>query len=131
MPKNYKILVVDDEKDILETLVNRLSREGYEAVCAHDGEEAILKVKSDNPDIILLDLSLPKKNGFEVLKEIREQYKDKWRPVIIISGRTELETVKQCYDLEADHYLTKPCTMEVVLRGIKTMISLIPARQEV
>jgi two-component system, OmpR family, response regulator VicR len=127
----YKILVVDDEKDVITALSHRLAREGYEVITASDGEEAILKVKSDNPDIILLDLSLPKKNGFEVLKEVREDYKDKWRPVIIISGRTELETVKQCYQLEADHYLTKPCTMEVVLRGIKTMISLIPARREV
>lgn len=126
----YKILVVDDEKDVLETLSGRLTREGYGVVTAGDGEEALRKIKSDNPDIILLDLTLPKKNGFEVLKEVREQYKDKWRPIIIISGRTELETVKQCYDLEADHYLTKPCTMDVVLRGIKTMISLIPARRE-
>jgi DNA-binding response OmpR family regulator len=127
----YKILVVDDERDVLETLAGRLSREGYEVVTALDGEEALLKVKSDNPDIILLDLTLPKKNGFEVLKEVREQYKDKWRPVIIISGHTELEAVRQCYKLEADHYLTKPCTMDIVLRGIKTMISLIPARREV
>jgi DNA-binding response OmpR family regulator len=127
----YKILVVDDERDVLETLAGRLSREGYEVVTALDGEEALLKVKSDNPDIILLDLTLPKKNGFEVLKEVREQYKDKWRPIIIISGRTELEAVRQCYKLEADHYLTKPCTMDIVLRGIKTMISLIPARREV
>jgi two-component system response regulator VicR len=127
----YKILVVDDEKDVLEALAGRLSREGYGVVTALDGEEALLKVKSDNPDIILLDLNLPKKNGFEVLKEVREQYKDKWRPIIIISGRTELETVRQCYNLEADHYLTKPCTMDIVLRGIKTMISLIPARREV
>ena len=127
----YKILVVDDERDVLETLAGRLSREGYEVVTALDGEEALLKVKSDNPDIILLDLTIPKKNGFEVLKEVREQYKDKWRPIIIISGRTELEAVRQCYKLEADHYLTKPCTMDIVLRGIKTMISLIPARREV
>jgi len=127
----YKILVVDDERDVLEALAGRLSREGYGVVTALDGEEALLKVKSDNPDIILLDLNLPKKNGFEVLKEVREQYKDKWRPIIIISGRTELETVRQCYNLEADHYLTKPCTMDIVLRGIKTMISLIPARREV
>ena len=127
----YKILVVDDEKDVLETLAGRLSREGYGVVTALDGDEALLKIKSDNPDIILLDLNLPKKNGFEVLKEVREQYKDKWRPIIIISGRTELETVRQCYNLEADHYLTKPCTMDIVLRGIKTMISLIPARREV
>jgi DNA-binding response OmpR family regulator len=125
----YKILVVDDEKDIVETLKSRLIKEGYEVAAAFDGEEALLKVKEDNPDIILLDLMLPKLNGFEVLKEVRGKYKDKWRPIIIISARTELESVKKSYNLEADHYLTKPCTMDNILRGIRTMISLIPLRK--
>ena len=125
-----RILVVDDEKDVVETLKTRLLKEGYEVTVAFDGEEALLKVKADNPDIILLDLMLPKLNGFEVLKEIREKHKDKWRPVIIISAQTELDTVSKGYNLEADHYLTKPCTMENVLRGIRIMLSLIPLRKE-
>ena len=77
---------------------------------------------------MLLDLNLPKLNGFDVLKEIRKNYNDKWRPVIIISAQNELEIVKKSYNLEADHYLAKPCTLENVLRGIRTMISLIPLR---
>lgn len=125
---SYKVLIVDDEKDIVETLKNRLSRESYTVAVAFDGEEALLKVKEENPDIILLDLMMPKLNGFEVLKEIRQNYKDKWRPVIIISAKTELESLKTCYGLEADHYLTKPCNIRDVLRGIETMISLIPLR---
>ena len=124
----YKLLVVDDDKDIVETLQKRLLQEGYAVVVAFDGEEALVKVREDNPDIILLDLMLPKLNGFDVLKEVREKYKDKWRPVIIISAATDLDTMKKSYNLEADHYLTKPCTMENVLRGIRTMISLIPQR---
>ncbi|OGX18350.1 MAG: hypothetical protein A3K83_06315 [Omnitrophica WOR_2 bacterium RBG_13_44_8b] len=124
----YKLLLVDDEKEIVEALQPRLIREGYDVVVAYDGEEALAKVKLDNPDIILLDLMLPKLNGFQVLKEIRQKFKDKWRPVIIISAQTELETVRKSYNMEADHYLTKPCSIENVLRGIRTMISLIPAR---
>jgi DNA-binding response OmpR family regulator len=124
----HRLLIVDDDPDIVETLKKRLIKEQYEVSTAFDGEEALLKVKEDNPDVILLDLMLPKINGFEVLKEIREKHRDKWRPVIIISAKNELESVKQCYDLEADHYLTKPCDMDKVLRGIETMISLIPAR---
>jgi DNA-binding response OmpR family regulator len=73
---------------------------------------------------------LPKLNGLDVLKEIRQKYKDKWRPVIIISAKAELESLKNCYNLEANHYLTKPCTMDKILQGIKTMISLIPLRKE-
>lgn len=125
----YKILVVDDEKDIIETLQARFVKEGYEVSVAFDGEEALRKVKEDNPDVILLDLMLPKIDGFGVLKEVREKFRDKWRPIIIISAQTELDSVKKSYNLEADHYLTKPCTMENVLRGIRTMISLIPLRK--
>ena len=127
----YKLLLVDDEKDVTDTLGSRLSREGYTVSCASDGDEALVKIKTDDPDIILLDLALPKRNGFEVLKEVRENYKDRWRPVIIVSGQKELETVRKCYGMEADHYLTKPCTIDTVLRAIRTMISLIPARKEV
>jgi len=127
----YKLLVVDDEKDIVEILKSRLIKEGYEVVVAFDGQEALAKVRDENPDIILLDLMLPKLNGFEVLKEIREKYKDKWRPIIIISAQAELDSIKKCYGLEADHYLSKPATMENVLRGIRIMISLIPLRKDV
>lgn len=127
----YKILVVDDDKDIVDTLQSRLIKEGYEVSTALDGEEALVKVKDDNPDVILLDLMMPKLNGFETLQEIRARFKDKWRPVIIVSAQTDLESVKKSYNMQADHYLTKPCTIENVLRGIRTMISLIPARKEV
>lgn len=124
----YKLLVVDDDKEIVETLSARLIKEGYEVTVAFDGEDALVKVKQDDPDIILLDLILPKLNGFEVLKQIREKHNEKWRPVIIISAQNELDAIRKSYNLEADHYLSKPCTMETVLRGIRTMISLIPIR---
>ena len=125
---SFKILIVDDEKDVIDFVQHRLLRENYEVVIARDGEEALLKVKETNPDMILLDLVMPKLNGFEVLKAVREQFNDKWRPVIIVSANEELEALKKCYGLEADHYLTKPCTMETLLNGIQTMISLIPLR---
>ncbi|MEK6568419.1 MAG: response regulator, partial [Candidatus Omnitrophota bacterium] len=60
----YKILVVDDEHDVADAIRSRLIRQGYTAVTAYDGEEALLKIKEENPDIILLDLMMPKLNGF-------------------------------------------------------------------
>jgi len=123
-----RILVVDDEKETVETLSGILLKNGYEVSTAFDGEEALRKVREDDPDVILLDLVMPKLNGYETLKEIREKHNDKWRPVIIISAKTELESVQKCYNLEADHYLTKPCSLDNILRGIETMISLIPMR---
>lgn len=124
----YKILVVDDSKDIVEVLGKRLTQAGYEVAVAFDGEEALAKVKETNPDVILLDLMMPKLNGFEVLKEIREKHRDKWRPIIIVSAKAELESLQNCYSMEADHYLIKPCSIENVLQAIRTMISLIAAR---
>lgn len=125
---SYKLLVVDDDKDIVEFFKDRLLKEGYEVITAFDGEEALIKMAETNPDIVLLDLMMPKLNGLEVLKIIRDNHRDKWRPVIIISALDELESVRESYDLEADHYLTKPCDIDNVLRGVRTMISLMPAR---
>jgi two-component system, OmpR family, response regulator VicR len=124
----YKILVVDDEKDIVNCVCSRLQREGYEVSAAFDGEEALFKVEEADPDAIILDLSMPKLNGFEVLKALRQKTDAKWRPVIIVSANEELESVKKSYSLEADHYLTKPCSMENLLRGVQTVLSLIPLR---
>lgn len=124
----FKILVVDDEPDIVQVVSNRLTREGFEVATAADGEEAMAKFPAFDPDLVLLDLIMPKLNGFEVLKQIREKYKDRWRPVIIISAKTELDTLRKSYDMEADHYLSKPCGMDTILRGIETMRSLIPLR---
>jgi DNA-binding response OmpR family regulator len=124
----YKILVVDDEKDIVDSVCSRLQREGYEVVAAFDGEEALLKIEETDPDAIILDLAMPKLNGFEVLKALRQKTDAKWRPVIIVSASQELESVKKSYSMEADHYLTKPCSMENLLRGVQTVLSLIPLR---
>ncbi len=123
-----KILIVDDEKDIVEILQKKLLKEGYEVVTAFDGQEALVRMAENDPDVVLLDLMLPKLNGFEVLKEIRQKFINKWRPVIIISARTERDSIKQCYNLEADLYLNKPCAIKNILQGIETMISLIPLR---
>lgn len=126
--KEYKILIVDDDKDIVERLEAKLKREGYKTVVAYDGRKALTKVSKDDPDIVLLDLMLPKLNGFDVLKKIRKEHNERWRPVIIVSARDEMDSLKKSYNLEADHYITKPCNLEDIMRGIKTMISLMPQR---
>jgi DNA-binding response OmpR family regulator len=128
--KPNKILIADDEVDVLEILAKRLMQAGYEVVSAHDGEEAWKKIQSELPDVIVLDLTMPKKDGLEVIKLLREKPPTKkFQPVIIVSGRKELEDLKKGYDLEADHYLVKPCTVEEILKAIRLMIALIPRRQ--
>ena len=128
---SHRLLVVDDEKDIVEPLARILTREGYQVTVAYDGEEALNRVKDSDPDVILLDLMLPRMNGFEVLQQIREKYNQRWRPVIIISAQQDLDTARKCYNMEADQYLTKPCSPENILRGLRTLISLIPQRDKI
>ncbi len=125
-----KVLIADDEADVLRIMQKKIAAEGYEVIVAHDGEEAWNKIKSESPDIILLDLNMPKMDGFEVLKNLREHPPTpKWQPVIIISAYGELNNMKKGYALEADHYLTKPCDVVLILKAIRLMVSLIPQRK--
>jgi len=127
---SYKILVADDEDDIRVIMAKKIAQEGYEVVSAKDGEEAWKKIKSESPDIILLDLMMPKMDGLTVLKNLRENPPSKkWQPVVIISARNELADIHQGLSLEADHYLTKPCHFSDVLKAIQLMIGLIPQRK--
>lgn len=129
----YKLLVVDDDKDIIEIIEKRFIKEGYEILTGFNGEEALSKIKTDNPDIIILDLVMPKLDGFEVLKEVkrmREENNDKWRPIIIISAKNEFESVMKCYNLQADFYLKKPCRMEDVLKAVKEMTAKIASSKK-
>ncbi|MFA5362571.1 MAG: response regulator [Candidatus Omnitrophota bacterium] len=125
----YKLLVTDDNTHIIEVLQRRLKREGFEVVTAGDGEEALLKIESDEPDVILLDLRMPKMNGFEVLKEIKRRNEielNKIRPVIIISGGDESEAKEEGLILsETECYLNKPCSIEEILKAIRKMIGLL------
>lgn len=126
-----KVLVADDEADILQVMAKKVKTEGFEAVTAADGEEAWSMIVSENPDIILLDLTMPKLDGLEVLKRLRDNPQSKkWQPVIIVSGREELKDLQKGFMLEADHYLTKPCNMDDVINGIKLMAKLIPQHKK-
>ncbi|MDD5432437.1 MAG: response regulator [Candidatus Omnitrophica bacterium] len=124
-----KVLIVDDEKDVVEVLSKIIKEAGYDVISAYDGEEALVKVKENNPDVIILDLIMPKLNGFEVLKALRSKDVTKWIPAVIVSAKSDLESIKKSYDLEAELYITKPCAPETLLRGISTLISLIPQRK--
>ena len=127
---NVKVLIADDEKDVLEIMKKKVSAAGYDVVVAADGEEAWMKIVQESPDVILLDLTMPKLDGLDLLRRLRQNPPSKkWQPVIIVSARGELEDMKRGIDLEADHYLSKPCDIELVLKGIRLMVSLIPQRK--
>ena len=122
-----KILMADDEEDILAVMSKKISKAGYLVVTAKDGQEAWDKIKSESPDIILLDLTMPKLDGFQVLKNLRETPPSgKWQPVIIVSARRELEDMQRGFSMEADHYISKPCTVADILKAVQLMVKLIP-----
>lgn len=124
---SLKILIADDEPDILQITDKKISQKGYDVITAADGEEAWQKIQDESPDIVILDLNMPKKNGFEVLQELRKNPpEEKWQPVIIVSARTELDDVKKGLSLEAEHYITKPCSIDDILKAIRLMAALLP-----
>ncbi len=125
-----KILIADDEKDVLDVMEKKIKQAGYAVVAARNGQEAWDKIKSESPDVIVLDLTMPKMDGLDVLKNLRESPPSaKWQPVIIVSARGELEDMQKGFSLEADHYITKPCSVDVILKGIHLMEVLIPQRK--
>lgn len=111
---SQKILVVDDERPIAEIIKYNLQKEGYEVQTVYDGEEAVKAVHKMKPDLVVLDVMLPKKNGFEILKEIRMEYV---MPVLMLTAKEEEMDKITGLELGADDYITKPfSTKEVVAR---------------
>ena len=125
-----KILIADDEWDILEITAKKVAAAGFDVITACDGEMAWEKVKSDSPDVLVLDLTMPKMNGFSVLELLRSTPpNDKWIPVIIVSALGDVKDMERGMELQADHYLVKPCTVDEILKGIRLMLALAPQRR--
>ncbi|MBQ9279773.1 MAG: response regulator transcription factor [Clostridia bacterium] len=111
-----KILIVDDEKAIVDILNHNLKREGYETVQAYDGEEAVNLVKSENPDLVLLDVMLPKMDGFSVCKMVRQSSNI---PIIMVTAKEDVVDKVIGLELGADDYITKPFSVREVLARVK------------
>lgn len=111
-----KILIVEDEKPIADILKFNLEKEGYETLMAADGEEAVIKALGDDPDLILLDIMLPKKDGFQVLREVREK---KQVPVLMLTAKAEEVDKVLGLELGADDYITKPFSIRELLARVK------------
>ncbi|MBD8071261.1 response regulator YycF [Bacillus sp. PS06] len=110
------ILVVDDEKPIADILQFNLQKEGYKVICAYDGQKAIEKVEEVKPDLILLDIMLPFKDGMEVCREVRKKYD---MPIIMLTAKdSEIDKVLGL-ELGADDYVTKPFSTRELLARVK------------
>ena len=111
-----KILVVDDEKPIADILEFNLDKEGYDVFVAYDGNEAIDLVRTEEPDLVLLDIMLPEKDGMEVCREIRKDYQ---MPIIMLTAKdSEIDKVLGL-ELGADDYVTKPFSNRELIARVK------------
>ncbi|MCT6924263.1 MULTISPECIES: response regulator YycF [Bacillales] len=110
------ILVVDDEKPIADILQFNLIKEGYRVICAYDGDEALQKVEEEQPDLMLLDIMLPKRDGMEVCREIRKKYNF---PIIMLTAKgSEIDKVLGL-EMGADDYVTKPFSTRELIARVK------------
>jgi DNA-binding response OmpR family regulator len=125
-----KILVVDDDPDILDAVAMILESQGYNVVMARDGIEGLATLKAENPDLMILDLMMPKMDGFAVCKELQDPRWSKYKdiPILILTSvredasrrRYELETG---LELNVDDYVEKPMSPDVLLARVSTLIN--------
>jgi two-component system alkaline phosphatase synthesis response regulator PhoP len=117
-----KILVVDDEEDILELLKFNLSREGYQVPCAASGEQALRLVRSENPDLIVLDLMLSGIDGLEVTRRLKNDPDTKNLPIVMLTAKGEEADIVTGLELGADDYITKPFSPRILVARVRAVL---------
>lgn len=117
-----RILVVDDEEDILELIRFNLNREGYHVSGAATGEAALKRARSENFDLIVLDLMLPGVDGLEVAKQLKKQKATKSVPIIMLTAKGEEADIVTGLELGADDYITKPFSPRVLIARVRTVL---------
>ncbi|MFA5388650.1 MAG: response regulator [Candidatus Omnitrophota bacterium] len=118
-----KILVVDDEEDILSILRLRLEANNYEVLTASDGQEGLDKARAEKPDLMILDLMLPKLDGYEVCRMLKLDEAYKTLPIIIVTAMAEQKYEDIGGDMGADAYITKPFEPEILLNKIRELLN--------
>jgi two-component system alkaline phosphatase synthesis response regulator PhoP len=122
VPDKQTILVVDDEQDLLELIEYNLKKEGYNVLTAEDGKEGIEVAQSQNPDLVLLDIMMPKMDGLEVVEQMRQDEKLGQTPIIFLTARGDEKTEIQGLDKGGDDYITKPISTKKLISRIKAVL---------
>jgi two-component system alkaline phosphatase synthesis response regulator PhoP len=117
-----RILVVDDEEDLLELVRYNLTREGYRVTCVSTGEEALDQARREMPDLVILDLLLPNVDGLEVCRRLKGDSKTKHIPILMLTAKTEEADVVAGLELGADDYMTKPFSPRVLIARVKAVV---------
>jgi DNA-binding response OmpR family regulator len=117
-----KVLLAEDAPNIATMVEICLEDAGYDVISEEDGIEALSSIYANKPDIILLDLVLPRMSGILILKALRENHNTTQIPVIVMSARSQKEDIQEAYDNGADDYLVKPFTPADLLRHVKNLV---------
>ena len=116
------VLIVDDEEDLLDLLKYNLEQEGFETLLARDGVEALDVAREHAPDLIILDIMMPKMDGIEVCRRLRQDAHLRTIPIMMLTARTEEEDQVQGLDVGADIYLSKPVSVSVIISQSKALL---------
>ena len=120
-----KILIIDDETEFVEMIAFRLAKSGgYEVVTAFDGEAGLLKASSEHPDLIILDVWMPKKDGYQVIKELKESAETAKIPVIFLTAGTAAQISTKIKEAGAADYITKPFEAADLMEKIKKCLTI-------
>ena len=125
-----RVLLVDDERDIVKFIGKGLEVAGYEVLTALDGEEALTKAALGRPEVIILDLMLPKRSGFELCALLKKDPQLRTVPIIIFTGKGGEMDERLCRELGADAYLTKPHTSSALIEQIEALLGTLPPASE-
>lgn len=120
---NEKILVVDDEADLLELVRDTLEMAGYTVITASDGEEGLKSITEDSPDLVLLDIKMPKIDGMEVLERVRKNPLLNELPVIMLTSLKGEGIIREAKEVGANDYIVKPFNQIDLLNRVKRVIS--------
>lgn len=117
-----KILVVDDETQLVDMIKMRLEANNYEVITANDGQEALQKARSQSPDLIILDLMLPKLDGYKVCRMLKFDEKYKSIPIIMLTARVQETDKKMGEEVGAEAYIIKPFESQALLSKIEELL---------
>ncbi len=123
MEEKRKILIADDESDSLQLISTRLRANGYNVVTAADGQEVLTKVKDEHPDLVILDLMMPKLDGYKACRLLKFDVRYRKIPIVILSARAQPEDMQLIKECGADVYFVKPFDPPVFLEKLKELLT--------
>ena len=118
-----KILVVDDEVDLVETVRFSLELEGFDVLVSYNGEDALNQARKEKPDLIILDLMLPKLDGYKVCRLLKFDERYKHIPILMLTAKTQEKDKTLGMETGADEYITKPFEMDYLMEKVKAYLN--------